>query len=114
DLSFYKIDYRGQWFKPLGDTYSLRFHTELGYGDAYGSTSKLPFYENYYGGGFNSVRGFRDSTLGPRSTPSTVRDATGNIVYDTPDGRGRYSDPDRDELPFGGNVMIQGGVELLF
>jgi outer membrane protein insertion porin family len=114
DLSFYKIDYRGQWFKPLGDTYSLRFHTELGFGDAYGSTSKLPFYENYYGGGFNSVRGFRDSTLGPRSTPSTVRDAAGAIVYNTPDARGRYSDPDRDELPFGGNLMIQGGVELLF
>ncbi|WP_039700220.1 BamA/TamA family outer membrane protein, partial [Pseudomonas aeruginosa] len=70
DLSFYKIDYRGQVFAPLTDNYTMRFHTELGYGDGYGSTERLPFYENYYAGGFNSVRGFKDSTLGPRSTPS--------------------------------------------
>ncbi len=73
DLSFYKVDYRGQVFKPLGESYSLRFHTQLGYGDSYGSTAELPFYEHYYAGGFNSVRGFEDSSLGPRSTPSSGR-----------------------------------------
>jgi outer membrane protein insertion porin family len=115
DLSFYKIDYRGQWFKPLNEKHTLRFHTALGYADSYGSTSDLPFYEHYYGGGFNSVRGFRDSTLGPRSTPSTVRDpATGAIVFDRYDQFGRITDPDRDPLPFGGNVLVQGGVEWLF
>ncbi|GLX13593.1 MULTISPECIES: outer membrane protein assembly factor BamA [Pseudomonadaceae] len=101
DLSFYKIDYRGQIFKPLTDTYTMRFHTQLGYGGAFGSTSKLPFYENYYAGGFNSVRGFKDSSLGPRSTPSTGQNGTAR-------------DPDQDPLPFGGNVLIQGGAELLF
>ncbi|WP_447593068.1 outer membrane protein assembly factor BamA [Aquipseudomonas campi] len=115
DLSFFKLDYRGQLFKPLTDNYTLRFHTELGYGDGYGSTSGLPFYENYYAGGFNSVRGFKDSTLGPRSTPSAVRDAAGNIVYGgVRDQYGRISDPDQDPLPFGGNVLVQGGVEMLF
>ncbi|MDQ7985591.1 outer membrane protein assembly factor BamA [Pseudomonas sp. G34] len=102
DLSFYKLDYRGQVFKPLTDTYTMRFHTQLGYGGAFGSTGKLPFYENYYAGGFNSVRGFEDSSLGPRSTPST-----GN-------NPGTLRDPDQDPLPFGGNVLIQGGAELLF
>lgn len=126
DLSFYKIDYRGQIFKPLGDKYAMRFHAELGYGDGYGSTSGLPFYENYYAGGFNSVRGFEDSSLGPRSTPSVARDAAGNVIdpnYDTTDPNynpypigvdGRYTDPDQDPLPFGGNVLVQGGAELLF
>ncbi|MFI8374074.1 outer membrane protein assembly factor BamA [Pseudomonas helleri] len=102
DLQFYKLDYRAQLFQPLSDTYTMRLHTELGYGDGYGSTSGLPFYENYYAGGFNSVRGFKDSTLGPRSTPSSGKNP------------GTIADPDQDPLPFGGNVLIQGGVEVLF
>ncbi|NTZ23713.1 outer membrane protein assembly factor BamA [Pseudomonas putida] len=107
DLSFFKLDYRGQLFQPINNDYTLRLHTELGYGDGYGSTSGLPFYENYFAGGFNSVRGFKDSSLGPRSTPSR---GEGN-----PGGKpGTIADPDQDPLPFGGNVLVQGGVELLF
>lgn len=113
DLSFYKLDYRGQIFAPLTETYTMRFHTELGYGGAYGDTDRLPFYENYYAGGFNSVRGFKDSSLGPRSTPSVARDANGNKI-DGPDSKGRYSDPDTDPQAFGGNILITGGAELLF
>src|SRR3546814_12180736 len=84
----------------MSKDYTLRMHTRLGYGDAYGSTSSLPFYEHYYAGGFSSVRGFEDSSLGPRSTPS--------------DGSrpGTIADPDQDPLPFGGNVLIQGGLEV--
>jgi len=106
DLSFYKLDYRGQVFTPLSDSYTLRFHTQLGYGDSYGSTAELPFYEHYYAGGFNSVRGFEDSSLGPRSTPS-IGEANGGKP-------GTLEDPDKDPLPFGGNVLVQGGVEMLF
>ncbi|AZE53711.1 Outer membrane protein assembly factor YaeT [Pseudomonas synxantha] len=106
DLSFFKLDYRGQLFQPLSDNYTMRLHTELGYGDGYGSTDGLPFYENYYAGGFNSVRGFKDSTLGPRGTPSRGFADTGNV--------GTRRDDDNDPLPFGGNVLIQGGAEILF
>ncbi|MBD9423957.1 outer membrane protein assembly factor BamA [Pseudomonas sp. PDM15] len=117
DLSFFKLDYRGQKFAPLTQSTALRFHTELGYGDGYGSTNGLPFYEHYYAGGFNSVRGFEDSTLGPRSTPSVARDANGNPIPGGegtgPGADGRYTD-DQDPLPYGGNVLIQGGVEYLF
>ncbi|VXB63491.1 Outer membrane protein assembly factor BamA [Pseudomonas sp. 8AS] len=118
DLSFFKLDYRGQLFKPVTDNYTLRFHTELGYGDSYGSTSDLPFYENYYAGGFNSVRGFEDSSLGPRSTPSRAyrnlpANDPANVNTCNPE-TGVCTDPDQDPLPFGGNVLIQGGVEMLF
>lgn len=102
DLSFYKVDYNGQRFFPLTTDYTLRIHTRLGYGDSYGSTSSLPFFEHYYAGGFNSVRGFEDSSLGPRSTPSNGTNP------------GTEADPDQDPMPFGGNVLITGGMEVLF
>jgi outer membrane protein insertion porin family len=98
DLSFYKLDYRGQLFQPITSDYTLRLHTELGYGDGRQHLG-LPFYENYYAGGFNSVRGFKDSSLG-RAVPEPAR----------PHGQpGTIADPDQDPLPFGGNVLVQGG-----
>ncbi|WLG82497.1 outer membrane protein assembly factor BamA [Pseudomonas cucumis] len=104
DLSFYKIDYTGQTFLPVSDSTSLRFHTKLGYGNSYGSTDGLPFYENYTAGGEGSVRGFESGTLGPRNTPATGTYASAGQSY--------YSDRDTEAL--GGNILITGGVEYLF
>lgn len=69
DLQYYKFDYAGQIFQPLTRALTLRLHTQLGYAAAYDNLDKLPFFENYYAGGFGSVRGFERNTLGPRSTP---------------------------------------------
>lgn len=68
DLEYYKLQYTGQIFVPLSRLFTLRFRTELGYGGGFGDTDGLPFFENYYSGGFGSVRGFKNNTLGPRST----------------------------------------------
>ena len=72
DLEFYKLTYEAQVFYPVPflNTWTLRLRTELGYGDGYGNTTGLPFYENYFAGGFGSVRGYESNTLGPRSTPA--------------------------------------------
>ena len=106
DLQFYTLDYRGQRFFPLTRDLTLRLHTDLGIGRSFGNTNSLPFYEHYYAGGIGSVRGYRDNTLGPRSTPSNANDPR------FPSGT--LTDPDQDPLPFGGNVKITGGAEILF
>lgn len=95
DIKYYNLDYSGQLYKGLFGEHALRFHTQLGYGSGFGGNKRLPFYENYYAGGFGSVRGFRDNSLGPRSTPNA-------------------DDWDQERYPFGGNLLVQGGVEWIF
>jgi outer membrane protein insertion porin family len=73
----------------------VRLHANLGFARRFGSTQSLPFYEHYYAGGIGSVRGYKESSLGPRSTPAVA-------------------DFDQDELPFGGNIKMVGGGELIF
>jgi len=137
DLEFYKLNYRGELFLPLSQLFTLRFRTELGYGDGFGSTTELPFFEHFYAGGFGSVRGFENNTLGPRSTPPatytisrpvTGIDANGvptevggpdgtqfGYVLNPDTGKLEYTSiRDNDPDPFGGNVLIEGSIELLF
>ena len=105
DLQFYKIVYDGQMYFPLTRTWTLRLRTELGYGDGYGGTELIPFFEHFYSGGFGSVRGFKNSTLGPRTTPPT-EDANGNPI---PPG---FFRPEGD--PYGGNLLVEAGAEIIF
>ncbi|MEM1432777.1 MAG: outer membrane protein assembly factor BamA [Pseudomonadota bacterium] len=105
DLEFFKFTYNGQLFLPIARNWTLRLRTEIGYGDGYGNTDALPFYEHFFAGGFGSIRGFEVSTLGPRSTNPTV-DADGNPL---PDG---FFRPRGD--PFGGNLLVEGSAELIF
>ena len=136
DLEFYKLNYRGEIYFPLFGEFTLHLRGELGYGDGYGATSELPFYEHFFAGGFGSVRGYETNTLGPRSTPPSVYSANTAVTgidengrpteFGGPDGRGYgysidpttgkipvqqfYNEPD----PFGGNVLIEGSAEVLF
>lgn len=128
DLEYFKLNYRGQYFIPLRPETSIRLHTRLGYGAGYGDTEELPFFENYYAGGFGSVRGFERSSLGPKGTPAKTyladfkRDANGDI-----DPNGTYGylyDPNTNKFydtnlsnnidPIGGDMLVEGGVELIF
>lgn len=89
DLQYYRLTYSGQEILKLSTCTSLSFSLGMGYGAGYGKTETLPFFEHFYAGGLRSVRGFRDSSLGPRDGP-----------------------PNND--PFGGSFRTQGTVELFF
>ena len=43
----------------------FKINSELSYGDAFGETTALPPFRNRYAGGPGSVRGFKESYLGP-------------------------------------------------
>jgi len=66
DLRFWKVDYDSRVFFPLHKEYVLLLKTQVGYGDAYGETFELPFFENFFAGGPRTVRGYQESTLGPK------------------------------------------------
>jgi len=94
DLEYYKIGYKHQIYLPLAKDFTFRLHGEVAYGDGYGKTGDLPFFENYFGGGTGSVRGFKNNTLGPRDTHA--------------------SSPGFQGYPFGGSTKIIGNAELFF
>lgn len=52
-------------YVKLPGRWRFKINSELAYGDAYGDTTALPPFRNRYGGGPGSVRGFKESTLGP-------------------------------------------------
>jgi outer membrane protein insertion porin family len=96
DLNYYKLHYDGRYYQPIGSKgWVLRFRTDLGFGQGYGKNKRLPYFQNYFAGGVGSVRGYDFNSLGPRSTPNV-------------------KDPDRSSLPFGGNALATGSIDLIF
>ncbi|MDQ7089143.1 MAG: outer membrane protein assembly factor BamA [Methylococcales bacterium] len=87
DLEYYKLSYKHQHFFPLSKDFTFRVNADLAYGDGYGDTDSLPFFEHFFAGGVRSIRGFNDNTLGPRDSRND---------------------------PFGGSGKIIGNAELLF
>jgi outer membrane protein insertion porin family len=102
-LEYYKATYKGQYLRGLTRSLSLKLRADLGYGESYGDTSQLPFFKNFYGGGFGSVRGFESNSLGPQDTPcsGSAESCNNASVYNRPD-------------PIGGNVQIEFGSEVIF
>ena len=87
DLLYYKLSYEHRRYWPLAENLIFSLNGEISYGDAYGDTSELPLWENYFGGGPGSIRGYASRSVGPR-------DSQGD--------------------PIGGNAAYVATAELLF
>lgn len=96
DLTYYKLRYNNDFYQPLNEnkTWVMRLRGNVGYGSGYGSSTVMPFYENFFAGGYGSVRGYRSYSLGPRATNS-------------PNDFTRRN-------PLGGNLLTEGSLELIF
>ncbi|MFL6620992.1 MAG: outer membrane protein assembly factor BamA, partial [Povalibacter sp.] len=86
DVEFWNVSYDLLKFIPIWRDFKLMVNVEAAYGKALGDTTALPPYRQYFGGGPESVRGFRESRLGPK------------------DSYGR---------PYGGNIKTIAQTELL-
>ncbi|MFJ0064989.1 outer membrane protein assembly factor BamA [Acinetobacter baumannii] len=93
DVDYQKVTYDTQAFFPIGSTgFVLRGYGKLGYGN------DLPFYKNFYAGGYGSVRGYDNSTLGPKYASVNLQEEKKN-------------DSSPEEV--GGNALLQFGTELV-
>jgi outer membrane protein insertion porin family len=89
DVRYYATNFQYLRYVPLWGKWLLSYNATVDYASALGDTTALPPYLNYFAGGPDSVRGFRESRLGPRD----------NI------GLGN---------PYGGNFRVVSRLELIF
>ncbi|MBK8768535.1 MAG: outer membrane protein assembly factor BamA [Burkholderiaceae bacterium] len=87
DLRYYRLTYNHQVFLPLSKDYTLALNGDLGFGRAIGGKA-YPLFKNFYAGGIGTVRGFAQSSLGPKDSV--------------------------DNVPLGGQTRIVGSAEFIF
>ncbi|HYL04296.1 MAG TPA: outer membrane protein assembly factor BamA [Steroidobacteraceae bacterium] len=87
DVKYWIGNYLFLRYLPLWKGFTLSFLEGIDYGAPLGNTTNIPPYRQFYGGGPDNVRGFRESLLGPR-------DQFGN--------------------PYGGNMRITSQNEIIF
>jgi outer membrane protein insertion porin family len=86
EVEFWTASYELLKFIPIWRDFKLMINVDAAYGKALGDTTALPPYRQFFAGGPDSVRGFRESRLGPK------------------DSYGR---------PYGGNIKTLAQTELL-
>jgi len=100
DLQYFKLgfDIRNYQRITKNGEWTTLLRGSLGYGNGYGEKDGedqiLPFFENYYVGGYRTVRGFSSNTIGPRA------------LY--------LSSDNDDNDAIGGNAKYSLSAELIF
>ncbi len=87
NVQYWVFNYDVLQFLPLPGPFTLALIGDFAYGEDIGDTTSLPPYRQFFAGGPDSVRGFRESRLGPK-------DSFGN--------------------PYGGNMKVVARSEILF
>ncbi|MEI8594887.1 outer membrane protein assembly factor BamA [Photobacterium sp. Hal280] len=113
DAQYFKAQYDVRQYFPLTQEqdFTLLLRGRLGYGNGYGTTDNgsdqlLPFYENFYAGGFSTLRGFRSNTVGPKAVYVGGCDSGGSIG-------GNNSCATGSDDAAGGNAVALASVELI-
>jgi outer membrane protein insertion porin family len=64
DIQIYKITLQESWYKDLTKDLTVMLNGQFGYANGYGG-KEFPFFKNFYVGGVNTVRGYRQGSIGP-------------------------------------------------
>ncbi|OAN13996.1 outer membrane protein assembly factor BamA [Photobacterium jeanii] len=112
DAQYFKVQYDVRQYIPLneGHDFTVLLRGKLGYGNGYGQTDNgsdhlMPFYENFYAGGFSTLRGFRSNTVGPKAV--YVEGCSGG----GPSGNNNCATGTKDAA--GGNAIALASLELI-
>jgi outer membrane protein insertion porin family len=116
DVEYYVASFNYDRYMRLPGAWRFRINSEINFGDAFGDTTALPPFRNFFGGGPNSVRGFKESYLGPIDS---LRNPNGGnllfasqfeLILPTPE---KISGSTRMALFFDvGNVFHTGGISF--
>jgi outer membrane protein insertion porin family len=85
-VEYYVADAQFVRYVPLWRRFTGLINLRASFGDGFGDTTSLPPYRQFYGGGPDTVRGYKESRLGPK-------DDFGN--------------------PYGGNLLTMARAEVL-
>ena len=99
-LPYYLLRFNGAWYFPIGHGMIINPHTTLAFGDGYGSNDQLPFFDNMYAGGIETLPGYEPGGLGPY------------YKYTEINSDGTTDGPYTSSL--GGNVEIIAGFNFIF
>jgi len=86
EVEYYTINYDAVNYFPVTRYFTLAVSLDLGFGDSFGDTTAIVPYRNFFAGGPDTIRGYRENHLGPR-------DSFGN--------------------PYGGNALVASQTELI-
>lgn len=100
-IGYYTVGYSAEMYHPISANHHfiLKMKGSAQYGGGYWRSKQMPFYENFYAGGIDSVRGYEGNSLGPRFTCPVP-------------AKGQPNTCDSDN-PAGGNLSVYGTVGLV-